>query len=99
MAQCQGPNFTVVTVQPLDSFELQPLWLENTSLRMGGLHLISIPIFEHLIFPHRPEVMRTFLKCHLHNTLVMRKNGLVTVTKIESPDFDVFVRRTRYDKF
>lgn len=43
--------------------------------------------------------MGAFLKCHLHNALVMCKNGLVTVTKIEAPDFDVFIRRTRYNKF
>lgn len=38
------------------------------------------------------------LKHYLHDALVVRKQRLVTVAKIKSPDFDVLVSGARYDE-
>jgi hypothetical protein len=43
--------------------------------------------------------MRLVLKSDLHYTFVVRKNGPMTVTKVESPDFDVLVSGACNDQF
>ena len=55
-------------------------------------HLITVPILEHLILAHGPEVVCLLallqladimlLESDLHHTLIMREDRLVTVTKV-----------------
>lgn len=61
--------------------------------------LISIPIFKELVFANCPEVMRPFFECDLHDTIFMSEDRFMAVAKVETPDFDIFVRRTGYDEF
>jgi len=43
--------------------------------------------------------MRAFLEYYLHNTLAVRKNRFVAITKVETPNFHVFIRRACCDQF
>lgn len=82
VAHCKRPNLSMMSRQFLDILKLtKPVtprqrenirWLPSSALRT---YLISIPIFHHLILPHRPEVMAVLftLKGNLHHALLVRK--------------------------
>lgn len=60
-------------------------------------NLITIPVFQHLVFTHSPEIMGVFLESNLHYALVMCEYRLMTVAEIKAPDFDIFVRRAGHN--
>ena len=51
-----------------------------------------------MVFRDSPEKMGLPFKSNLHDALVVREYRLVAVTEVEAPDFDVLVRRARYDQ-
>ena len=56
--------------------------------------LVSIPVFQHLVFTDSPEIVRVLLEGNLHNTFLMRKNRFMTVSEIKPPYFDILIGRT-----
>ena len=98
----KSPNFTVVSLKLLYIFELQLyqcISLSIPSLSLNTTNLVTIPIFQHLVFAHSPEVVGLVLKCNLHDTLIVRKYRLVAVAEVKTPDFDILIRRAGDDKF
>lgn len=64
---------------------------------MDHTDLVTIPIFQHLVLAHGPEVMGSFLESNLHDTLLMGKYRFVAVSEIKPPDFYVLVRRAGHN--
>lgn len=77
MTDSQSPYFAMVSFEFLYVLELKSQRVESAIqlLRDEGEdpHLVTVPIFEHLVLPHRPEIVRVVLESHLHNALVMGK--------------------------
>ena len=74
MTQSQSPYFTMVAFQLLYPFELECRVRELVGERkMYYTDLVTIPIFQHLVLAHGPEVMGPFLESNLHDTLFVGK--------------------------
>ncbi|KAE9590895.1 hypothetical protein Lalb_Chr20g0112431 [Lupinus albus] len=61
------------------------------------LKLISIPIFYQPIFSNTKHIVCLRYKLHSHNTAIMCKNGLMTVTKIQTPNLYIFICRASHN--
>lgn len=61
-------------------------------------HLVAIPVLDAAILANRPEVVAVLLERHLHDALIMGKDRLVTISKVKTPDLDVFVGRASGDQ-
>ena len=70
-------------------------------MRVIGSYLVTVPIFQELVFANRPEIVCLFrlihltyivlLKRDLHDTLVMREDRLVAVAEVEAPYLHVLI--------
>ena len=58
---------------------------------LNMLKVVSIPAFDGLVFASREEHVCVREKSNGHDTIIVSKDGLVTVTKIQTPYPDVFV--------
>lgn len=54
-------------------------------------YLVAIPIFENLVFACGKEVVCTPHKLDRCNAFLVCKQGLVAITKVKTPKFDIFV--------
>lgn len=61
-------------------------------------HLVSVPVLDTAVLSYRPEVVRPLLERDLHDAVVVRKERLVAVSKVKTPDFDVLVGRARNEE-
>lgn len=94
IASCEGPNFSVVPVEPLYLLKLKKKEVCQVVVPLKlklATYLVSIPVLEHLIFAHRPKVMSVSLEGNLHDAIVVGKQRPVAVSKVETPYFDVLV--------
>lgn len=63
---------------------------------LEGLHMLEvvrIPTLDSGVFAGREEEVSVRDEPHRHYTVIMRKYGLVTITKIQTPDTNVLIRR------
>ena len=65
----------------------------------GAAHLVSVPVLEEPVLANSPKAMTVRLKRDLHNTVVVRKDGPMTITKVQTPDLDILIRRASDDEF
>ena len=72
------------------------------------MYLVAIPVLHHLVLADGPEVMCGLgfavsrvvtLESDLHDALIVRKDRLVAVTEVETPYFNVLVRRAGDNQF
>lgn len=106
IAHGQRPDFAVVTFKFLNVLELQEV-RKLTFPACMYIYLVAVPVLDHLIFAHCPEVMRrlgvkvphvVILKGNLHHTSVMREDRAVAVAEVEAPYLYVLVRRAGHDE-
>lgn len=59
-------------------------------------HLVTIPVLDHPVLSDCPKVVTSSLlfKHDAHDSFIVRKNTLMTVSKVQTPDFDVLVSGT-----
>ena len=55
---------------------------------------ISIPIFEELVFTDGKEVVSVWNEFYIHNRIIMREYGFMTVSKIQTPQLYILIRRS-----
>lgn len=46
---------------------------ESHSVIRNCSYLVTIPVFDHLVFTHTPEEVSTFLELDLSNSIIVRK--------------------------
>lgn len=94
------PDLAVMTRELLDEFKLyQTGQLCHTfHENVKSTHLVTVPVFDHPILSNCPEVVTSclLLEHDAHDSFIVRKNTLVTVSKVQTPDFDVLVGGTGY---
>lgn len=56
-------------------------------------NLITVPILDPSVFGNGEKIMRSRLEQNLHDALVVREDGLVTITEIHAPNLDVLIGR------
>ena len=66
--------------------------------RKNSLKIIRIPLLNQPIFTRGKKVMSVWYKSNRSHIIIMRENGLVTIAKIQTPNFDVFVRTSGDDQ-
>lgn len=70
-------------------------------LSESGTHLVSVPVLDYSVLADSPKIVAPLfmLKSNLHDAFLMRKYGLVTISKVKTPYFDIFVCRTCDNQF
>lgn len=82
----------MMSIKLLNELELYVILSVILSGTSRFTSLVTIPIFYPLVFGNREEIMGPRFKHNLHDALIMRKDGFVTVPKIHAPDLDILVR-------
>eukprot|EP01136_Pigoraptor_vietnamica_P030763 Opistho-1_new@90422 len=62
------------------------------------LERVAVPVLDEAVLGRGEKVVRVVHKPHCHNALLVRKDTLVTVAKIEAPQLDVLVRGRRHQQ-
>ena len=65
--------------------------------RQDLLKLVAVPVFDHLVLAGAEEVMRAGHKGKRHDGVAVCKYRFMAIAKVQSPDFDVLIRRTSDD--
>ena len=55
------------------------------------LEIVSIPTFDGLVFTGREEEVSVCKETNGHDAIVMSENGLVAISKVQSPDSDILI--------
>ena len=50
--------------------------------RDWATYLVTVPVLEHLVLAHCPEIMTLMLERNLHNAIIMREYRPVTISKV-----------------
>lgn len=76
MTDSQCPDFPVVSVKLLNSFELEGRMLQPSGIKVLARYsdLVTVPVLQHLVFANCPEIVRALLKCDLHNTFFVSED-------------------------
>ncbi len=61
--------------------------------REDMLKVVCIPTLKEGIFTSREEKVSISHKLHTHDTLIMSKDRLMTITKVKTPDTNVLICR------
>ena len=64
--------------------------------RLYVLEVVSVPAFDGPVFTSREEHVRVGNEPHGHDTIVMGKDRLVTITKIQAPYTNILIHRTAH---
>ena len=67
--------------------------IEMTLQGENPFKIVRIPLFDLSVFSGREEHVRVGDELDGCHGVIVRKDGLVTITKIETPNFNVFVGR------
>ncbi|TYZ65726.1 hypothetical protein PybrP1_006274 [[Pythium] brassicae (nom. inval.)] len=62
-----------------------------------ALKVVAVPVRDALVLRGREEVVRLLHKAYAHDAVLVRKDRLVAVAKVEAPELDVLVRRRGHD--
>lgn len=104
LANGESPNLTMMSIKLLNHFKLKKAGCRQSAINtrpissLPATYLIAVPVLDRFVLAGRPEVMAVLFEHNLHDALVVGKNGLVAVSKVETPDLDVLIRRARDEK-